>query len=449
VDLAALSVALLFVVHPVQTQAVTYIVQRFASLATLFYLLSVLCYVKHRLEDRKGRALFWYGVSILSVVIAMRTKEIAFTAPVIIALVELFFFTGSPKKRVARMIPFLLTMAIIPAGLIGKGDLSLDTVKALTERTTVMEEGVTIPRDVYLFTQFRVIITYLRLMFFPVHQALEYDYPTYASLFDPPVWISLTVLLIMAVSGTYLLFRSVSDENMDRSVKGLLRLTSFGIFFFFVSLSVESFLISITHVIFEHRMYLPSIGVLIAVVPLTLYVAGRISHGKRAAYVLVFALSVILGATTYARNEVWRSEVSLWEDNVNKAPMRTGPHFHLGVAYLKEGRPKDALKELQLASMLGTDYPSIYYMTGQAYESLGWVRDAQKAYRRAIELKYDYLVARDRLAVLYYRSGDLEGALKEYETILSFRPGNDTALRNRDMILKILQGKKPGSRGRE
>ena len=111
--------ALLFVSHPIQTQAVTYIVQRFASLATLFYLVSLVMYIKARGSDPSKRARYaFYAASIISAVLAMRTKEIAFTLPVMVFLYEFMFFRGDIKKRMLYLLLLLLTMFIIPLSMI-------------------------------------------------------------------------------------------------------------------------------------------------------------------------------------------------------------------------------------------------------------------------------------------------------------------------------------------
>ncbi len=122
----AIATALLFVAHPVQTQAVTYIVQRFASLVTLFYLFTVVCYLKWRLASSESRSRFlWYGGAVLSTVLAMKTKENSFTLPFMILLVEAVFFRSFTRRRWVALIPFLLTLPIIPLshpGAIGVGE---------------------------------------------------------------------------------------------------------------------------------------------------------------------------------------------------------------------------------------------------------------------------------------------------------------------------------------
>ena len=176
--------ALLFVSHPVQTQAVTYIVQRFASLSTLFYLASLVMYIKARGSDSSKKARYaFYAASIISAILAMRTKEIAFTLPVMVVLYGFLFFRGDIKKRVLYLLPLLLTMFIIPLSmLVTQGG---STGASGIDELTKIAGSADVSRWDYLNTQFRVIVTYIRLLFFPVNQNLDYDYPIYRTFFTP------------------------------------------------------------------------------------------------------------------------------------------------------------------------------------------------------------------------------------------------------------------------
>jgi hypothetical protein len=257
----ALASGLIFVAHPIQTQAVTYIVQRFASLATLFYLLSVVLFVKARLSIARGNSFFsplhllCYSLSLFSAFCAMHTKEISFTLPVVIGLCELFFMGPSPQswvKRILYLLPFILTLLIIPAnlGLFGKvqtkplGDI-------IGEMREQVQETTLVSRTDYLLTQFNVIVTYIRLLFLPLNQNLDYDYPIAKTLFQFPTLVSFLFLFLLFLLALYLFLKNY-------------RLISFAIFWFFITLSVESSIIPIRDVIFEHRVYLPSVGFVMA-----------------------------------------------------------------------------------------------------------------------------------------------------------------------------------------
>ncbi|MEF9427495.1 MAG: hypothetical protein L0956_10155, partial [Candidatus Mariimomonas ferrooxydans] len=142
----ALSAALLFACHPVQTQAVTYIYQRVTSLATLFYLLSLVMYIKARLSSTSASTLTCYAVSFISAVLAMRTKEIAFTLPVMITLYEFMFLRGKIKTRLLYLVPILLTMLIIPLTLINLDTPVGELIGDVSEATKIYPPFSTLPQ---------------------------------------------------------------------------------------------------------------------------------------------------------------------------------------------------------------------------------------------------------------------------------------------------------------
>ena len=163
----------------------------------MFYLLSLVTYIKSRLSTLPATRYTLYAVSLVSAILAMKTKEISFTLPVIVVLFEFMFFKGNIKKRMLYLLPLLLTMLIIPLSLIG-------TDKPIGELREAAQETEEIPRWSYLFTQFRVIVTYIRLLFFPINQNLDYDYPLHHSFFEPNVFLSFVFLLIILALGMYL-----------------------------------------------------------------------------------------------------------------------------------------------------------------------------------------------------------------------------------------------------
>jgi len=200
--LVAFLSSLLFVTHPVQTEAVTYVFQRLASLVTLFYLLSVVLYVKGRLVGdgaaggREGLArakgYIYYGASVVSAVLAMKSKENAFTLPVVVAFYEGVFFTGAWRRRVMRLVPLLLTMLIVPVTLIGIGRPAGEVINQIKDPASLGYQAIS--KGDYLVTEFRVMVTYIRLLFLPVGQNIDYDYPVYHAFFTPVVVVSFLFL---------------------------------------------------------------------------------------------------------------------------------------------------------------------------------------------------------------------------------------------------------------
>jgi protein O-mannosyl-transferase len=408
----AIATALLFVVHPIQTEAVTYISQRFASLATLFYLLTVVLYLKWRLtsSESKGRHL-WYAGAWVSTVLAMKTKEITFTLPFMLLLVEAVFFEPLTRKRWAALIPFLLTLPIIPLSHYPQGFGEGEEIFA--------RETNSISRWDYLLTQFRVIVTYLRLLIFPVHQNLDYDYPIAHTLLDPPVFFSFLFLLSLFVFSLYLLFVSPRASHPSRFTIAASRLTAFGILWFFLTLSIESSIIPIRDVIFEHRLYLPSVGFLLAG---SVAVLGLLDRRRGMQAIAICALVAVFSVATYQRNLVWRNDLTLWSDVVQKSPNKARGYSNLGKAYLDQKKWKVAIAYSRTSVSLDPNYAEPYNNLGIAYENLGRLDEAVQEYKMALRLKPDYAEAHNNLGKAYEDQRRPDEAIREYEAATTLNP---------------------------
>ena len=379
--------ALLFVSHPIQTQAVTYIVQRLTSLATLFYLASLVLHVRWRLAQTAGvpfvsrSVLPWYLLSLVSAVLAMKTKEIAFTLPVVILLYEFSFF-GRPGRRLLPMLlPLLLTIFIIPLTMV---NVQKPVGEILSDVHSKSIAGTDLSRGEYLSTQFSVIVTYLRLLVLPINQNLDYDYPVSHSLLEPRAFLSLLLLLVLMGYAAWL-WRTSSSSQSPVPSPGLYRLAAFGIIWFFITLSVESSIIPIQDVIFEHRLYLPSIGFVAAFVVLVM-TAGELCAARLPAIkkltIPVLAMSVLmLTGATYARNNVWKDELTLWEDTKSKSPMKARPHNNLGYAYGKQKRIPEAIAEFETAVQLAPEYLDALYNLAQLYFLSGRYQETEELTR--------------------------------------------------------------------
>ncbi|MHB8108797.1 MAG: tetratricopeptide repeat protein [Syntrophorhabdaceae bacterium] len=439
----AFFVALLFVSHPVQTQAVTYIVQRYASLATLFYLLSLVMYIRFRLSESSGARYLFYALSFLSAVLAMKTKEIAFTLPVMIMLCEFMFFRGDAKRRLLHLIPLILTMTIIPLSLLTAQGSSPGGAVAMDQLTRGASLDIISPGD-YLNTQFRVIVTYIRLLFFPINQNLDYDYPIYKTFFHPQVFISFLFLLTVFVWGVYLTYRS-SREEKGEGRWGML--AAFGIFWFFVTLSVESSIIPIADVIFEHRLYLPSIGFFMTIMSGIVWFKGRIG-GKQFAHRAIWAVMVLgvagLSVAAYARNTVWQDEVTLWEDVVKKSPNSYRANFNAGFYHAMQGRYDDAIRELQAAIRINQNYPDAYNNLGLAYLHTGKLDASLREIQTALALAPNVANLHESMGQVYMAQGELDKALEAFQRALKLDPNCIDARTNLEILHKLMKDRAKG-----
>jgi len=380
VELTAFVAAIMFVSHPLQTMAVTYIYQRLASLVTFFYLLSLISYIKSRQSQKTANSVFFYVISLLSAILAMKAKENAFTLPFTIALFEFFFFEGKIKARFTRLIPLLLTLLIIPLSLLG--DEGRDNMRLH------LDNNVT--SDVYFFTQFRVLVMYLRLLFFPVQQSLIYDFPVSRSFFEVKVVLSFLLLLAIFFLGVVLFVRS-------RTGHPELRIGAFGIFWFFITHAVESSIIPLL-IAQEYRMYLPSIGLFVSIAVGISLMLNKSGFPRTVAISIVIAVPLILTVATYTRNTVWQSRLGLWEDVIKKAPNDPHSNFNLGFAYTEKGLIDKSKKYYETAVKLKPDY-------ARAYNNLGCIYGQRGDPDKAIELLLFALSKEPTLAIAHYNLG--------------------------------------------
>jgi tetratricopeptide (TPR) repeat protein len=410
----ALLTAMLFVSHPLQTQAVTYIVQRSAALATTFYLASIIAYARSRLSGRQGARYALCLISIIFAALAMKTKEMSFTLPLSAALYELLFFTGPAKKRASCLLPLSLTMLIIPLTLL---NLGRPVGEMLGDIGEISRSYSALPRLDYFLTELRVVVTYFRLLALPVNQNLFYDYPVYRSFLEPGLVFSFLFLASLLTLGLYLLRRSRRRPE--------LRLVTFGILWFFLTLSVESSVIPIWHVIFEHRAYLPSVGVFMALSAGSFLALATIQgeRARRGALALLIFLPLVLGLAAYERNRTWKSETTLWEDVVGKAPNRGFGRHNLGAAYRLSGRYGEAIEQYQRALSLNPNITETYHGLGLAYWSRGLYKDAIKTFTLYLQFRPDHPETYYALGVLFFTKGELDPAAENFQRAIRLRPG--------------------------
>lgn len=337
----ALSAAFLFACHPIQIQAVTYIVQRMSSMAALFYVASVLLYVRARnarLGLGCGRPALAYVGAALSALAAFLSKENSASLPLAILVVEWTFYPGNGKaRRLLRLVPFAALVLVIPLlwYLVGTaprqvaspGGAFLDQARYLVNllafRAHPRGEATAVQ---YLLTQCLVIPSYLRLVVLPWGFNIDHDVPLAREL-SPAVLAGFAFLAALFTLGLYALRRSP--------------LLGFGIIWFFVALSVESSFLPIQDPMVEHRMYLAMPGLALALAVPFVWALDR----WRAPVALAGAtLAIALCVLTLLRNEMWREPLALWMDALAKSPNKARVYANVGTALHHSGRLDEAIE---------------------------------------------------------------------------------------------------------
>jgi tetratricopeptide (TPR) repeat protein len=372
----ALAVAVLWTVHPLQTESVTYIIQRAESIMGLFYLLTLYCFIRGA-ESR--RAWLWYSLSVAACALGMATKEVMMTAPVMVMLYDRAFLARSlPEawRRHGRLYLALGSTWILQGVVLAAGGNIATALK------NARHVGLT--QWEYLATQPGVILYYLRLAVWPSPLRLVYQWPiakTWMSIVPPVIVVG---ILLLAVAWVW-------RRNPAWGFVGV---------WFFLILAPSSSLMPGTDALAEHRMYLPLAAVVVLVV------IGLYSLTGRQSLALVGALAIGLGFLTWRRNQDYRCD----------------PHHNLAVALQKAGRLQEAIAEYELALPAESNNVWFHYNFGTALQQVGRPAEAIDQWQQAIGIKPDYAEAHNNLGSALAQMGRLDEAVQHYQLAVRAKP---------------------------
>jgi tetratricopeptide (TPR) repeat protein len=402
----AAACALIFTVHPINTQAVTYIVQRATSLAALFSLLCIICYAKGRLSEGLSRWQY-YLVAFICFLIAFSSKQNTVVLPILVFLYEFFFFQKVDLNWLKKKWPYISGIVLV-LFLILLIYTKFNPIGWFEEH--YQHRNFTLVQRV--MTEWRVIVYYFTLLFLPLPSRLnlDYDFPLSFSLINPPS----TILSLFFILGLLAVAVYIAKKQP---------LISFFIIWFFTNLVVESTIIALD-LVYEHRLYLPGIGMFIIVVwgmeRAIHHLVPRMRNPLKIG--LLAVLCITFSVMTYQRNIVWQSVVSVLEDVVKKAPNNARQHVNLGVAYSDLGMLDKALEQYLVGIKLDPNYPEAYNNLGNAYNRKGIYDKAVNEYLQAIRMRPDYKEAHNNLGSAYCNMRQYDKAIEEHLTALKINP---------------------------
>lgn len=421
--------AAIWAVHPIQTQAVTYIVQRMASLAAFFYILSVLFYLKARLVDVPLHRRLFFLLCAVSFILAIGTKENVITLPLALFALEMIFFQNLADRRIRNrclqvlslLLVFLVALSFIAFHLLRDGSVFSLLQGYETRPFTLAERLRTQPR-VLLFHLFQIVYPDLS------RYSLMHDFPVSTSFGSP--WTTLPAILAMLGLIGFAIFRAPRYSTV-----------SFAILFFFVNHLVESTFIPL-EMVFEHRNYLPSMFLFlpISIGVFTLLRRYEVRPAMRGFLVVAFAgFLALLGIATFQRNAVWATEFSLWMDTYQKAPGLSRPAHNLGKILMESGQYAESLalhrKALDLVDMRQDQKALSLFNIGLIYHRMGNISKAVEHYRKAVAIKPDYGKARYALAMLRAQRGEWERAAAHADRLVEYYPKNAKFLSLKGCVL--------------
>ena len=412
----SLFAALIFIAHPLQVQSVTYIVQRMNSMALMFYLLSSIFYIRGRSTLIRWKRWTQWAGCLLCWFLALGSKEIAATLPLVLLLYEWYFFQNLSKDRLKRNLIYCIGLVVL-LGLTAYmflGSNPLDHIAgSYIHRDFTLEERV--------LTQFRVLVVYLSLFFYPhpLRLNLLHHITTSHSLLDPVTTLFSLLILV------FLLVLAVGIAKKQR-------LVSFCILWFFIHLMIESSIIGL-EIIFEHRLYLPMVGLAL----MTAYLFFQLLSAHRTwVFIVSAAIIVSLGTATYLRNKVWQDPITLWYDVISKNPHSSRAQYNLGSDLGRQGNLKEAIDHLSEALRLKPDYTKAHNNLGLALFKQGNLEQAANHFSAALRIQPGNSAAHYNLGLVMEKKGHIEVAVNHYLEALRINPDFAEAHNNLGIALQ-------------
>jgi len=439
----ALAISAIWLVHPLQTESITYIIQRAESMMGMFFLVTLYCAIR-AVESARPR--LWSIAAVAACALGMGSKEVTVGAPIIVFLYDWVFLFPTIGQAFRQRWKLYAGLAATWVVLIAQ--FLHTNLAEVASQSNMVTSGELTPLN-YFFTQSEVILHYLRLAIWPHPLILDYAWP----IASPLSSVVPSVIVMVAL--------------VSLTVFALVRRMWVGFWgaWFFVILAPTSSIMPVADVAFEHRMYLPLAAIIVMAVigghNLANAPGGRLRISQTAlAWMeagVVVALVTVLGCTTALRNDDYRSLLAMWTETVARRPANPRAHLGLAAALISQGRTEEAMPHFEEAYRLKPDSPELYiawgaalagkgryeeaivrlteavrlgpgYVTaraglGAALTAVGRYDDAAAQLAEAVRLQPDSAIPHEKLGIALYRQGKVDEAISHYMTALRLDPG--------------------------
>ena len=431
--LPAAFAAAVFLLHPIQTEAVSYIAGRSECLSVLFFLAAFAVFLYRRASEVS------WTTSIAVLVLfgaAALTKEHTLVLPALLLLTDYYWnpgFSFSGMRRNWRL--------YAPIALAAGGGL-VYVAKVLTQAATAGFGLKELTWYQYFFTECRAFFVYLRLLVFPAGQNLDWEYPISRSILDHGAIFGVAALVLLTAAAIYFRRRY--------------RLASYGFLVYLLLLAPTSSFVPIRDPVAERRLYLPMIGMLLVVIA----ALARMRVDRRKLAAALCGMVAVLAIATYQRNELWGSDIAIWEDAASKSPGKQRVHFQLAHTYYTNGRCGDAIAQYADAARIEkadygllvdwglaydcTNEPDlavaklreaaalepqahVYTQIAMVYAKRSRWQEALDALEEAEKLNPNYDMIYDNRGGIRAKTNDLAGAAADYRHALALNPSNEHA----------------------
>jgi tetratricopeptide (TPR) repeat protein len=399
----SLFTSILFVAHPIHTEAVSYISSRSDSLAALFMLLCFIFYIK----EQKSNKIIFYFSAILCYLAALLSRELSF---ILVILLLLYHYTF---KQSFKLRSFLSLLFITFGYILLRFTVLKHIFPDVVVTTTFFQR---------LPSFFAAITSYLSLLLFPFHLHMEYGIKFF-QFSDPKVIIGVLVISVLLI----FLWRK-GRKNA---------LVFFSILWFFILLLPVSNLYPINAYMAEHWLYLPSLGFFLIAASGLSYVY-KDKRYRNAAVIFTAALVCFYSYLTVKQNEYWRQPKSFYERTLKYAPDSARVYNNLGLLYANDGENEEAAVLYKKAIEIDPNYARAHNNIGVVYREMEKNQEAIVSYRKAVELNPKYAQAYNNLGRVYSAVGKSQEAIDAYKKAIEISPNYIKAYNNLGVVYSVM-----------
>ena len=402
--------SLLFLVHPLHTESVSYINHRSSVLVTLFYIWSLIFYLKARTANAARQGWVYFGLASICALLSLLSKESGWTLPLAWVAGDMLLLNRTPKKEVWLSLAVILCVAAAIFDFRIKETL-LVQVYSQSHRGDYLTIGT------YLLSQLRVCVVFLKLMVFPVGLNADYDFPMSHSLMEPQT-AGAFIFLALLCAGAY-------------AWRHRCWYWTWCVALFYITLLSHFFPVRY-NVIAEHKLYL-TLALLTPVIALWL-----LDRFKDRVVMIMAIMIAIFALLTVERNEIWASPVKLWMDTCARSPQKPRPHLNLASALLAKGQVAEAEQIFFSVIKVAPEYCESYINLAQIETGRGHLEKALMYSNQAIQVNPGFDIANLQNGFLNDHMGHAQDAIKRFQFWLSIHP-NDITIINR---IKFLESQK-------
>jgi Tfp pilus assembly protein PilF len=392
-DVLALASAILWLVHPVHTQAVTYIIQRAESLMGLLFL-SAMVFSSQYFTAKKFPWLIAAGIASF---LAGLTKEVALVLPLMVLFYDRTFISRDLRTALEKHRLLYIALSLTWVAM-----FYLYFTTSPEERLTAGFGMQGMSPLLYLINQPAVILHYVGVSLWPSNLIFDYEWPPVTPMRD--LWPSIVVLLswIVVMAVAFRRYRAVSFLFLS----------------FLIILLPSSSVIPLKDLIFEYRLYLSlccwSVGIVLLLHWSAEYVVN--ARNRRAIFILIVTLiAVVLGGMTYQRNKTYANEEVLWLDVIKKQPLNSRALNNLGEYLLRINRDADAKKCFLQSLAVNSNYPDVYANLSTVVGREGHPQEALEYAQKAVSMSPDFAIAHNNAGSALSQMGRYSEAIPYFE----------------------------------